>query len=401
MGWRVKKNNAPKDKTANENIVSGERKFIVPSINSGLLVSYDAFLKNTQLIIDSITDSIAVIKNDTVLFYLSPIENPLDTLINPETKKKKLLRTFDELLLEFYAMKEKDWSPRHAKEKYRRYHQSLKHCFNHKQINDISVTDIVDFLKPFQERGVVDLAHRLLTDISMVYDYAIILELIELNPCSKIKKILLSRSPKNFPMIDAKGLPALLKAIDHHENDRSEIVKYALKFMSLTFVRSGELLNAEWKEIDLNNKVWIIPPEKMKMKKEHQVPLCSQAIDLLEQIREHSKNTVYVFPHFYHNRPLKNNRMIYALYAIGYKGRMTVHGFRSLASSILNAHNFNADAIEKQLAHEEENRVRRAYNRADYYQLRVTMMQWWGDYLEQLYPEYVQSKQIKMVYHND
>jgi len=93
--------------------------------------------------------------------------------------------------------------------------------------------------------------------------------------------------------------------------------------------------------------------------------------------------------------------MIYALYAIGYKGRMTVHGFRSLASSILNAHNFNADAIEKQLAHEEENRVRRAYNRADYYQLRVTMMQWWGDYLEQLYPEYVQSKQIKMVYHND
>jgi integrase len=92
--------------------------------------------------------------------------------------------------------------------------------------------------------------------------------------------------------------------------------------------------------------------------------------------------------------------MIYALYSMGYKGRMTVHGFRSLASSILNAHNFNADAIEKQLAHEEENRIRRAYNRANYFQLRVKIMDWWGDYLEHLYPEYIQSKQIKMVYHD-
>jgi len=133
------------------------------------------------------------------------------------------------------------------------------------------------------------------------------------------------------------------------------------------------------------------------MKREHQVPLSRQALELLEQIKAYSNNHKYVFPHYFYNKPLKSNRLIYALYNLGYKEKMTVHGFRALASSILNKNGFNPDAIEKQLAHEEINRVRRAYNRADYFETRVDMMQWWSDYLVERCNQYIEKKQLILI----
>ena len=230
----------------------------------------------------------------------------------------------------------------------------------------------------------------------MVFDYAIVLEKVDYNFCSKVKKFLKTHSPTGFISIKESEIPELLRSISFYKNERSDIIRYALKFISLTFVRSKELINAEWSEIDWAKRTWTIPKEKMKMDREHIVPLATQALDLLSEIKEYTKNDVYIFPHYFHNRPLKSNRLIYALYDMGYKGRMTVHGFRSMASTILNEQNFNVDAIELQLAHLEANKVRRSYNRSEYFEERIKIMQWWADYLLDKFPEYISGKQLSL-----
>lgn len=356
------------------------------------LISYSAFMKNPELISQAFDEVIGVIRNDKILFYIHPsrnIKHNQDIQIN--------LVTFGSLIEEFYQIKKHEWSERHYLEKLRRYQRDLKPTFKNKLINQISIDDVINFLKKYQQRGVIDISHRLLSDISQVFDYAIITNKIEINFCSKIRKALIQKKITGHACILEKDLPALLNSICTYQNERSEIIKYALKFISLTFVRVNELLKAEWSEFDLKESVWTIPANRMKMKREHRVPLSLHALELLEQIKAYTNNHKYVFPHYFYNKPLKSNRLIYALYNLGYKQKMTVHGFRALASSILNNHGFNPDAIEKQLAHEEVNRVRRAYNRADYYEARVEMMQWWSNYLVEKCKHYIENKQIQLI----
>ena len=149
-----------------------------------------------------------------------------------------------------------------------------------------------------------------------------------------------------------------------------------------SFVRTGELRFAKWGEFDLSAKEWIIPADRMKMKEEHIVPLTTQTLDLLEQIREYNGNREFVFAS--PQRPkqaISENAIINCIYRMGSKGKTTGHGFRSTASTILNESNFNPDAIERQLAHAERNQVRAAYNRGEYLDERRTIMQWWSDYV--------------------
>jgi len=163
-------------------------------------------------------------------------------------------------------------------------------------------------------------------------------------------------------------------------------VKYALQLIALTFVRTNEMLLARWSEFDLNNAIWKIPAERMKMRVEHVVPLSKQALGLLRYIKKLYPSEDYVFYRGQPETPLVDHALIIALYYLGYKHRMTVHGFRAIASTILNEHEFRADVIERQLAHAESNQVRRAYNRAQYMQERTDLMQWWGDYLDKMCP---------------
>ena len=364
----------------------------VETSKASRLISYSAFIKNPELISQSFDEIIGVIKNDKILFYVHSCRN---AKYNKEIQPS--IVTFDSLINEYHQIKKNEWSERHYSEKLRRYQRDLKPAFKNKLINEISINDVISFLKKFQQRGVIDISHRLLSDISQVFDYAIITNKLETNFCSKIRKALIQKKVKGHACIVENDLPALLNAICIYKNERSEIIKYALKFISLTFVRANELLKAEWSEFDLKENIWTIPADRMKMKREHQVPLSRQALELLEQIKAYSNNHKYVFPHYFYNKPLKSNRLIYALYNLGYKEKMTVHGFRALASSILNKNGFNPDAIEKQLAHEEVNRVRRAYNRADYFEIRVEMMQWWSDYLVERCNQYIENKQLELI----
>ena len=199
-----------------------------------------------------------------------------------------------------------------------------------------------------------------------------------------LNKALHEHTVVHFHAITPQELPELMTKISLYDKEGDLIVKYALQLMALTFVRKNELIQATWDEFDLENAVWKIPAARMKMRLDHMVPLSKQAVSMLNHIKAAYPSNHLVFHKS--NKPLVDHAMIYALYSMGYKHRMTVHGFRAIASTILNENSFRADVIERQLAHTEANQVRRAYNRAQYMNERTERMGWWGDYLAQITP---------------
>jgi integrase len=177
-------------------------------------------------------------------------------------------------------------------------------------------------------------------------------------------------------------VPDLLRAIAGYDKIGDRQTALALRLLALTFVRTGELIGAEWAEFDLDGAVWIVPAERMKMKTEHVVPLSRQALEVLNELRSMAGASRYVLPGRNPDKPISNNTMLFALYRLGYKRRMTGHGFRAIASTLLNESGFRPDVIERQLAHCERNDVRGAYNRAAYLRERRTMMQQYADMLD-------------------
>jgi integrase len=184
--------------------------------------------------------------------------------------------------------------------------------------------------------------------------------------------------------VGSDELPELLRAIARYDEMGGKQTRLALQLLAQTFVRTNELIGAEWAEFDLDNALWIIPAGRMKMKNEHVVPLTGRGLAMLVELKEISGGSRYVFPGRNRNKPISNNTMLFALYRLGYKGKMTGHGFRAMASTILNETGFKPDVIERQLAHCERNQVRGAYNRAEYLPERKRMMQYWADYLDSI-----------------
>ncbi|NBO56240.1 MAG: integrase, partial [Actinobacteria bacterium] len=206
----------------------------------------------------------------------------------------------------------------------------------------------------------------------------------ERNPAGDVKPsdILPSRRQTNYARVDAKELPALLRAIEAYQG--TPVTRLAIKLLALTFVRTSELIGARWEEFDLRAGQWRIPAERMKMRTEHIVPLSIQAIQILQILHGVTGHSKLLFTgERDHSKPISNNTILKALERIGYKGRMTGHGFRGLASTILHEQGFEHAHIELQLAHQERNQVSAAYNHATYIKQRAKMMQWWGNYLEQ------------------
>ena len=161
------------------------------------------------------------------------------------------------------------------------------------------------------------------------------------------------------------------------------ITRFAMKLMAYTFVRTSEEIEAPWTEFDLDNARWTIPPERMKMDTPHIVPLSRQSVEVLRALKLLTGNGRLRSPELMiKTKPMSNNTILYALYRLGYRDRMTGHGFRGLASTILNENGFDEAHIELQLAHMKRNKVAAAYNHAKYLKQRTAMMQWWADYLD-------------------
>jgi len=253
-------------------------------------------------------------------------------------------------------------------------------------IGDITASDVLAVLRVFEKQGKHETANRLLQLASRIFRYAVATARLTSDPTRDLRGAITTPKVKHYAAItDAEGAGKLLRAIDGYEG--GGLTRLAMQLAPHVFVRPGELRQAEWSEIDLDKAIWIIPAEKMKMRKPHQIPLSRQAVALLREAAGLTGAKGYVFPSVRTNaRPMSENTINAGLRRLGYsKDDMTGPGFRSMASTLLNeSGNWSPDAIERALAHSDRDSVRAAYHRGAHWQERVEMAQWWSDYLDTL-----------------
>ena len=274
-------------------------------------------------------------------------------------------------------------SIRHADSVQRRLEADVFPALGSRPINKIEAPELVKMAKAIEGRGALDIAKRALETTGQIFRYAIANGYAQRNPASDIRPsdVLKPTTKVNYARIDAKELPALLCKIEVYQG--VQITRLAMKLMAFTFVRTGELIGAKWAEFDLDNGRWDIPAERMKMRSPHIVPLSSQVLEVLRLLKLITGKGEWLFPGAHGSKkPMSNNTILKALERMGYKGKMTGHGFRGLASTILHEQGFNHDHIELQLAHSPRNAVSAAYNHALYLEPRAKMMQDWANYLE-------------------
>ena len=292
--------------------------------------------------------------------------------------------TFKEIADTWHKQWSEVRSPRHAAYVRRRLEGDVFPVIGDLPIASLRPLDVVKVIKAIEARGAVDIAKRAYQTIGAICRYAVAHGLMDRDPTRDVKPsdILISRRSTNYARVDVKELPELLRAVEAYQG--TSTTRMALKLMALTFVRTGELIAARWTEFDISEAVWRIPAERMKMRTEHIVPLSRQAIETLQTLQVISGNAELLFPGDRNRKkPISNNTLLKALERMGFKGRMTGHGFRGLASTVLHENGFDHAHIEVQLAHQERNRISASYNHALYLKQRTVLMQWWADYLDQ------------------
>jgi integrase len=293
--------------------------------------------------------------------------------------------SFQAVALEWQAKQAKLWTPKHADDVKRRLESNLFPELGHRSIAEITAPELLAAARKVESRGAHDLAHRMVGVAGQVFRYAVASGRCQRDPSRDLKGALTPHKPRNQYAVKPDELPDLLRAIDGYSAIGDKQTALALRLLCLTFVRTVELIGAEWTEVsDLDGEAptWTVPVERMKMKAAHAVPLSRQAVAILRELRAIGGESRYILPGRNPDKPISNNTLLFALYRLGYKGKMTGHGFRAVASSALNEVGFRPDVIERQLAHKEPNKVRSAYNRAEYLPERRTMMQQWADMVD-------------------
>lgn len=293
--------------------------------------------------------------------------------------------TFEVVAREWWAHWSPDRTARHAGYVLRRLEADVFPAIGARPITVIEAPDLVAMLKTIEARGAMDIAKRAHETTGQIFRHAIAHGKSSRNPAVDFKPgdFLKTHKKENYARIDATELPQLLRKMEAYQG--TPTTRLAMKLMALTFVRTGELIAARWAEFNLDAARWDIPAERMKMRTPHTVPLSPQAIDVLRTLQTVTGGRELLFPgEREHAKPMSNNTILKALERMGYKGQMTGHGFRGLASTVLHEHGFEHAHIELQLAHIERNEVSAAYNHALYLPQRAKLMQWWGEYLEGL-----------------
>ena len=304
-----------------------------------------------------------------------------------------LANTFEAVARRWWEHWRQGKSERHAGYTIRRLEADVFPVLGAHPVRDVTAKHLREVAMAVQARGALDMAHRVLQMSGAILRYAVAHDLAERNPAADIRPsdILQTRRKTNYARLDEKELGELLRKIEAYQG--GPYTRLAMKLMCLTFVRTSELIGARWQDFDLQAGQWRIPGrvdnaqgEKvygMKMQTAHIVPLAPQAVEVLQALQTLSGGRVLLFPgERDHARPMSNNTILAALARMGYKGAMTGHGFRGMASTILHERGFAHHVIEAQLAHQERDEVSAAYNHALYLQDRRTMMLWWADYLD-------------------
>lgn len=291
--------------------------------------------------------------------------------------------SFEAVAREWHRVRSPEWTKKHATATLNRFERDIFPEIGFRPISELTAQELLVALRKVEDRGAIELAHRLRQNCGQVFRYAISSGLAERDIARDLEGALQTRKAVNLKFLKETELPEFFEALEGYWGEPETTL--AMKLLVLTFVRSGELRGARWEEFDTRKAEWEIPAERMKMKRPHVVPLSRQSLAIIEKAREINGKHAFVFPAT--NNPRKHmaeNTMMYAMYKLGYRSRATMHGFRSTASTILNEHQFPPDVIEKQLAHEDRNKVRGIYNHAQYLPERREMMQWYADHLERL-----------------
>jgi len=293
--------------------------------------------------------------------------------------------SFESIAREWYIKHSSKWTPSHGERIIRRLEKDIFPWLGRRPIIEMTAEELLNTLRRIESRGAIETAHRAHQNCGQVFRYAIATGRAEQDVTLGLRGALPPAKKRHHAsIIKPQAIGELLRAISDYQG--YFVTKCALRLAPLVFVRPGELRKAEWSEFNFEASEWRIPAEKMKMRVTHIVPLSTQTISILEELRPLTGDGKYVFPSIRSpKRPMSENTVLAALRRLGYsKAEMTGHGFRSMAATLLNEQGWNRDAIERQLAHAERNNVRAAYNYAEYLPERRKMMQHWADYLDEL-----------------
>ena len=311
--------------------------------------------------------------------------------LDPTTEKKiakaKNLEagqnTFEVIAKEWVSKHAGSWTESYSEKVRGLLHANLTPRIGSIPISRITAVMLVDAVRPIEARGAVEQAARALRWAKAICRYAVATGRLTSSPLADVlaTDILEPRRTRSHPHLTAAELGDFLRQL-HDYQGRPE-TRIAVQLLLLTFVRTGELRAAQWNEFDLDRQEWCIPAERMKMRAPHWVPLSTRATTLLQELREFSGYSAYLFPNHGKHPYMSENTINKAIAGIGYKGRVVGHGFRATASTILNeSGRFSPDVIERQLAHKEQNEVRAAYHRSEYRDERKKLMQWWAEFLD-------------------
>lgn len=312
---------------------------------------------------------------------LSKGENPI---ITKQEKKQQELEatssTFEKLAVEWLDGKVNKWTEGTMKRNKGALEKHIFPVMGKRVYKEIKPIEWMNLFKSIQrEKGIIEQSNRMRALCQEIYDLAKVTGRIEYNPLEGLHRFLETAKSENMKHVSANELPALLRAI---RNYPTRDVSIGLQLLAMLFCRPSELRTALWEEINLEAAEWIIPAERMKKRREHIIPLPTQAVELLTELKAYSTDSPYLFPsRSSNNSPKSDTVFIMALRRLGYEGRQSPHGFRHIASTTLREKGFNRDHVESALAHVTGG-VEGVYNKAAYLNDRKPMMQWWADYLE-------------------
>ncbi len=306
--------------------------------------------------------------------------DPMDE--RKQTARLALLQTetyFEAVAREWHERRKHEIAENTSRNILKRLEEHIFPEVGSRPIADITAPEMLAALRKIEAKKILDTTHRVKQVCGKVFLYAIATGRAERNPVRDLAGALKTPVTKHHSYLKANELPEFLQKLEIFDGELQ--TKLALELLLLTFVRTGELRGAKRDEFDFSKMEWRVPPERMKMRVEHIVPLSSRAAAIASQLLEMT-NSDYLLPGRQAKDFMSENTMLYALYRMGYHSKATGHGFRSTASTILNEHGFSPDAIERQLAHAERNEIRAIYNHAQYLPERRKMMQWWANYLD-------------------
>ncbi|HDR2845997.1 TPA: tyrosine-type recombinase/integrase [Enterobacter sichuanensis] len=316
--------------------------------------------------------------------YLALLANGIDPQIQAEVAEEQqqiaLDSIFSTVAANWFQLKSKSVTHDYAKDIWRSLEKDVFPAIGELPVQQIKARTLVEALESIKARGALETVRRLVQRINEIMIYAVNTGLIDAIPASGVGMAFEKPKKQNMPTLRPEELPKLMRSLVM--SNLSVPTRCLIEWQLLTLVRPSEASGTRWAEIDLDAKLWTIPAERMKAKREHIVPLSPQALEILEVMKPISAHREHVFPSRNDPRqPMNSQTANAAIKRIGYSGKLVAHGLRSIASTAMNEKGFNADLIEAALAHSDRNEVRRAYNRTTYIEQRKVIMDWWGDFV--------------------